>query len=109
MADQWMKRNILAQALPTGLCGLPVVQKTCPYGANRCLTGPDGKGCPHFKTDTRYLPQHKDHLERTNKIVEWVQENPESRRSQEILRENLPVQENLKRIIDTLEGTQDEA
>ena len=100
--DQWIKKNILAQALPNGLCGLPVVQKACPYGANRCLTGPDGKGCSHFKTDTKYLDQHKDHLERTNKIVEWAQENPDSRRSQEILKENLPVQENLKRIIASI-------
>lgn len=37
--EQWLKRNILAQALPNGICALPVVQKRCPYGANRCLTG----------------------------------------------------------------------
>ena len=101
--DQWMKKNILAQALPNGLCSLPIVQGVCPYGANKCLS------CTHFKTDTRYLDKHKDHLERTSKIVEWAQENPESRRAIEILKENLPVKENLERIITSLEGSQDEA
>jgi integrase len=101
--DQWMKKNILAQALPNGLCSLPIVQGVCPYGANKCLS------CTHFKTDTRYLDKHKDHLERTSKIVEWAQENPESRRSIEILKENLPVKENLERIITSLENSQDEA
>jgi hypothetical protein len=41
--------------------------------------------------------------------VEWAQENPESRRSIEILKENLPVKENLERIIISLENSQDEA
>jgi hypothetical protein len=98
-----MKKNILAQALPNGLCSLPIVQGACPYGANKCLS------CTHFKTDARYLDKHKDHLERTSKIVEWAQENPESRRSIEILKENLPVKENLERIITSLENSQDEA
>ncbi len=94
---QWLKRNIRAQALPNGLCTLPVVLGSCPYGANKCLS------CDHFKTDTRYLDKHKDHLARTNKLVEWAQETPESRRSAEILKENLPIQENLNRIIASIE------
>lgn len=106
--EQWLKRNILAQALPNGICALPIVQKRCPYGANRCLTGVDGKGCGHFKTDTRYLPQHQEHLERTGKIVQWAEENSQSRRSQEILKENLPIKENLERIIAALEESTDE-
>lgn len=97
------EKNILAQALPNGLCGLPIVQKACPYGANKCLS------CTHFNSDTRYLDKHKDHLERTNKIVEWAQENPASRRSAEILKENLPVKENLERIISTLKEAPDQA
>ncbi|MBX9253560.1 tyrosine-type recombinase/integrase [Desmonostoc muscorum CCALA 125] len=95
--EQWMKQNILAQALPNGLCSLPVVQGACPYGANKCLS------CTHFKTDIRYLDKHQEHLERTNKIVEWAQQNQGSKRAKEILKENLPVQENLERIIATLE------
>lgn len=103
---QWLKKNILAQALPNGLCGLPANQPTCPYGANKCLTGSDGKGCPHFKTDTRYLDKHKEHLARTNEIVEWAQENPGAKRAEEILKVNLPVQQNLGRIVALLESQQ---
>ncbi|MBD2296740.1 tyrosine-type recombinase/integrase [Anabaena sphaerica FACHB-251] len=101
--EQWMRKNILAQALPNGLCGLPIVQGVCPYGANKCLS------CTHFKTDTRYLDKHKDHLERTTNIVEWAYENQDSRRSREILKENLPVKENLERIITALEEAENEA
>jgi integrase len=106
--DQWLKRNVLAQALPNGICALPIVQKRCPYGANRCLSGADGQGCNHFKTDIRYLDQHKEHLDRVNKILAWAEENPESRRSQEIRQENLPIKQNLERIIASLEGQSNE-
>ncbi len=99
--EQWMKQNILAQALPNGLCSLPVVQGACPYGANKCLN------CTHFNTDIRYLDKHKEHLERTSNIVEWAQQNSNSRRAKEILKENLPVKENLERIIETLEANND--
>lgn len=105
---QWLKKNIRAQALPNGLCGLPVNQPVCPYGANKCLTGSDGKGCSHFKTDIRYYDKHKEHLARTNEIVEWAQENPDSRRSQEVLKLNLPVKQNLEYIITTLSSQQNE-
>jgi len=91
-----MKKNILAQALPNGLWTAYSSGACPPYGANKCLS------CTHFKTDARYLDKHKDHLERTNKIVEWAQENSESRRSVEILK-NQPVKENLERIITSLE------
>ncbi len=99
--EQWMKYNILAQALPNGLCSLPVIQGACPYGANKCLS------CTHFKTDIRYLDKHQYHLERTREIVEWAQQNPDSRRAKEILKENLPVKENLEKIISTLEVNYD--
>ncbi|MBD2123418.1 site-specific integrase [Trichocoleus sp. FACHB-262] len=102
---QWLKKNILAQALPNGLCTLPVVKGACPYGANKCLT------CTHFKTDVRYLNQHQEHLERANKLLEWAEEAPDSRRSIEIRKENLPVQENLVRIIAAItpqQGASDE-
>lgn len=101
---QWLKKNIRAQALPNGLCALPVNQPECPYGANKCVTGSDGKGCPHFKSDIRYLDKHKDHLKRTNENIEWAQETPESKRSQEVLNLNLPVKQNLERIITALES-----
>lgn len=100
------EKNIRAQALPNGLCGLPVNQPVCPYGANKCLTGPDGKGCTHFKTDTRYYDKHKEHLARTSEIVEWAQENQGAKRAEEILKVNLPVKQNLERIVRSLEGQQ---
>lgn len=59
---QWLKKNIAVQALPNGLCSLPVVQGSCPH-ANACLT------CPNFRTDHRYLLQHKDQLSRTEDII----------------------------------------
>lgn len=99
---QWLKKNIRAQALPNGLCGLPANQPICPYGANKCLTGPDGKGCTHFKTDTRYLDKHKEHLVRTKEIVEWAQENPGAKRAEELIKVNLPVKQNLERIVASL-------
>jgi integrase/recombinase XerD len=45
----WLKRNILAQALPNGVCRLPIQQGECPH-ANACLT------CVHFGTTKKYLP-----------------------------------------------------
>lgn len=105
---QWLKKNIRAQALPNGLCGLPANQPACPYGANKCLTGSDGEGCPHFKTDTRYYDKHKEHLARTNEIVEWAQDNPGAKRAEEILKVNLPVKQNLERIVTSLSRQQNE-
>jgi hypothetical protein len=32
----WLKKNIMAQALPNSLCTLPLQQKRCPH-ANACL------------------------------------------------------------------------
>ena len=34
---QWLKKNIMAQALPNGLCALPTKIGSCPH-ANACLT-----------------------------------------------------------------------
>lgn len=99
---QWLKKNIRAQALPNGLCGLPASQPVCPYGANKCLTGADGKGCHHFKTDIRYLDKHQDHLARTTEVVEWAEENRGAKRAEEILKLNLPIKQNLESIINTL-------
>jgi integrase len=101
--SQWLKKNTLAQALPNGLCAIPVVQGSCPWGSNKCLTGNDGSGCTHFKTDRRYLTKHHEHLERVNGIIDWALQNPDSRRSKEILKENIPVRDNLMRIINGLE------
>ena len=34
---RWLKQNIMTQALPNGLCSLPLTQQKCPH-ANACLT-----------------------------------------------------------------------
>jgi integrase/recombinase XerD len=94
---QWFKKNIRAQTLPNGLCTLPAIEKTCPFGANKCLT------CTHFKTDVRYLETHREHLQRTAAIIDWANENPGSKRAVEILEINLPIQSSLQRIVESLE------
>jgi integrase/recombinase XerD len=95
---QWLKKNIRAQSLPNGLCALPAIEKTCPFGANKCMT------CAHFKTDVRHLENHREHLQRTNELIAWATENSGSKRATEIMDINLPVQENLAKIIERLEG-----
>ena len=52
---KWLKRNVLAQALPNGYCGLPIQQGGCPH-ANACLS------CSHFRTTGQFLNQHKQQL-----------------------------------------------
>ncbi len=72
-AAQWLKRNILAQALPNGTCALPTIKQGCPH-ANACLT------CAHFRTDRRYLPQHRDQLTATRALLAAAQANGWERR-----------------------------
>ena len=66
--SQWLKKNIAIQALSNGFCTLPLIQGACPH-ANACFT------CSHFRTDTRYLAQHKKQLEKTNKIIRIAEKN----------------------------------
>jgi integrase len=94
---QWMKKSILAQALPNGSCALPIVAGPCPH-ANACLT------CTHFRTTSEFLGEHKKQLEQTNQIIgtalgnNWVRQ----------VEMNEKVKENLERIITSLEGNQDD-
>jgi integrase/recombinase XerD len=59
----WLKRNVLAQALPNGVCRLPIQQGECPH-ANACLT------CVHFGTSGKYLAVLKEQLVQTDRILE---------------------------------------
>src|SRR5260370_2423603 len=59
----WLKRNILAQALPNGLCRLPIQLGECPH-ANACLT------CVHFGTSSKYLAALNEQLVQTEGILE---------------------------------------
>lgn len=89
---KWLKRNILAQALPNGYCGLPIQQGGCPH-ANACLS------CSHFRTTPQFLDQHKTQLSETKRILAAAQENGWTRQ----IEMNQKVKENLEKIIATSE------
>jgi len=89
---KWLKRNILAQALPNGYCGLPVQQGGCPH-ANACL------GCSHFRTTAQFLDQHKKQLDETKRILNTAEQNGWTRQ----IEVNKKVQGSLEAIIFTLE------
>ncbi|KTD02899.1 tyrosine-type recombinase/integrase [Legionella feeleii] len=91
---KWLKRNIMSQALPNGMCSLPLTQNRCPH-ANACLT------CTHFRTSKQYLERHKTQLEETTKVIENAKQNGWQR----IEEMNNEVACNLKSIIFTLENT----
>lgn len=89
---QWFKRNILAQALPNGYCGLPLPQGACPH-ANACLT------CANFQTDKTFLPQHHAQLQETKQLIQIAREHNWERQ----VEMNERVEKNLVKIISTLE------
>lgn len=89
---RWLRHNIMAQALPNGICSLPLSQQRCPH-ANACLT------CIHFRTNQNFLPQHKAQLEITNQIIEAAKKNDWQRQ----VEMNLVVKKNLEVIIKNLQ------
>lgn len=89
---KWLQHNVMAQALPNGICGLPSPQQRCPH-ANACLS------CTHFRTHKEFLPQHQKQLETTNKIIESAKKNGWQRQ----VDTNQAVKENLEKIITSLE------
>ncbi|WP_051470272.1 tyrosine-type recombinase/integrase [Fischerella sp. PCC 9605] len=93
---QWMKKKVLAETLPNGYCGLPA-QLTCSKG-NACLT------CGDFRTTIEFLDQHKEHLERTNKVLEVAKASGWHRQIQV----NEDVKKSLENIINTLESNKNE-
>lgn len=94
---RWLKKNIMSQTLPNGLCSLPLTQQKCPH-ANACLT------CTHFRTSKKHLPQHKAQLDETCKIIDNAKQNGWQR----IVEMNTEVASNLKSIITTLEHENEE-
>jgi len=90
---KWLKKNIMSQALPNGLCSLPLTQNRCPH-ANACLT------CTHFRTSKQYLDRHKTQLEETSNVIENAKQNGWQR----IVEMNNEVACNLKSIINSLEN-----
>lgn len=93
---QWMKKKVLAETLSNGYCGLPA-QLTCSKG-NACLT------CGDFRTTIEFLDQHKEHLERTEKVLKVAEANGWHRQFQV----NRDVKKSLENIITTLEGNKNE-
>ena len=89
---QWLKESIVSQALPNGLCALPLTQKRCPH-ANACLT------CSNFRTNRTYLPQHKSQLKKTCDIIKEAEEKGWQR----IIDTNTEIAGNLTKIIAKLE------
>ena len=85
---QWIKRNMKAQTLPDGFCGLPVTQ-SCPVQGSPCLT------CSHLRTTVEFLDVHKKRLEETEKLIENARANGWDRQ----VETNLPIVKNLRKII----------
>lgn len=94
---RWIKKHILAQALPNGTCTLPVISKNCPH-ANACLT------CVNFRTDHRYLKTHKIQLEKTKTIIDQATQHGWQRQ----VEMNIAIQNNLEKIISSLEQKSDD-
>lgn len=94
---RWLKKNIMTQALPNGLCSLPLTQQKCPH-ANACLT------CTHFRTSRKHLSQHKSQLDETCKVIENAKQNGWQR----IVEMNTEVACNLEKIITSLENTNEQ-
>ena len=89
---QWIKKNMKAQTLPDGFCGLPVTQ-SCPVQGSPCLT------CSHLRTTMDFLDVHKKRLEETEKLIENARANGWNRQ----VETNLPIADNLRKIIRGLE------
>ncbi|NJO95575.1 MAG: tyrosine-type recombinase/integrase [Pleurocapsa sp. CRU_1_2] len=89
---QWIKRNMKAQSLPDGFCSLPVTQG-CPVQGSPCLS------CSHLRTTIEFLDVHKKRLEETEKLIENARANGWNRQ----IENNVPIAENLRRIIRGLE------
>ena len=87
----WMRKNILAQALPNGSCARPVLMGPCPH-ANACLT------CADFRTTAEFLAQHEAQLAQTQDIIEQAKAKGWQRQ----VEMNEAVAVNLSNIIHTL-------
>ena len=95
---KWLQYNVMAQALPNGICALPLPQQRCPH-ANACLS------CTHFCTSKKFLPQHEAQLEVTNKIIETAKANGWERQEEM----NMTVRKNLETLITSLQKEQTDA
>ncbi len=88
-----LKKKVLAQSLPNGSCGRPIVLGECPH-SNACLT------CGDFRTTIEFLEQHRTQLKETKKIIKNAEEKGWKRHAEM----NKKVASNLEKIINTLES-----
>jgi integrase/recombinase XerD len=95
---QFLKKNILAQALPNGSCARPIAKGPCPH-ANACLT------CGDFRTGSEFLTKHHEQLLNTERIIEEAERLGYSRQAEM----NKQVRSNLLKIITTLEEAREKA
>lgn len=92
---EWFKKNIQARALEHGYCARPKVLGDCD------IPGFDGcYNCPHWRTNSNFLPILKDTLDRTNKIIEKARNCGWELQ----VKKNEPIQHNLETVIKSLEG-----
>jgi integrase/recombinase XerD len=89
---QWMRHNVLAQALPNGSCARPIIKGACPH-ANACLT------CNDFRTTIEFLNQHKEQHKHCTEIIVQARSSGWERQ----VEMNEKVLENLEKIITSLE------
>jgi len=92
---KWLKHQLATQALPNGICALPVKQ-TCPH-ANACLT------CTSFRTDKTFIDVHQQQL-RTAKHLTEESKAKNYTRQHDL---NKQVLENLTTIVKGLEAVND--
>jgi integrase len=93
----WMKQNLsrATMTLPNGFCGLPL-QKKCPH-ANACLD------CPVFVTTADFLPQHRQQLATTRRLIATAEADGHFR----MVEMNQRVADNLQAVIATLERAEE--
>lgn len=95
---EWFKKNVQARALEHGYCARPKVLGDCD------IPGFDGcYNCPHWRTNKNFLPILKDTLERTNNVLEKARNCG----WQLQVNKNIPIKENLEKVIKTLEVDND--
>jgi len=91
---EWFKKNIQARALEHGYCARPKVLGDCD------IPGFDGcYNCPHWRTNSNFLPILKDTLDRTNKVIEKARNCGWELQ----VKKNEPIQQNLETVIKSLE------
>jgi integrase len=98
-AASWMKHHLAraSMALPNGYCGLHP-QRSCPH-ANACLS------CAVFITTPEFLPQHREQLAHTSKVLDTAK----ARNQLRLVEMNQHVHDNLTNIITALEAEEPDA